>query len=356
MGLPAVAYAAGRLAPAGAGRGGAFAGAGPPVGVAGMPTGDGPVAGGVGAAGGGGSGGAAHVPPLWHVSGGAIGAHRSGSHGTSRRGRGALGHCDRARTPSRLAPGLPMGATRRGPTPPGAAGVARRPTARVAVGGILSDGAPAVGQPTAVAARGGPCDIRGAGPGLRGPRGTGTPGPQRPPAAGGDLASTHQGPSAENGPGCVAAASAGRGPPAGQGGVDGEVSPAAGGLQVCGAVGAPAVCLPRSHAVSNEAAGGALPRAMDAALGAAGKGKAGYVLAGLPAAGGTGAAATAAISVTAAPAGAPRPARGGRRERGARGGAAARGPAREAPGPALCRLRAARGGALLLAGARRAPH
>ena len=138
--------------------------------------------------------------------------------------------------------------------------------------------------------------------------------------------------------------------------MDGEVPPAAGGLQVSGAVGAPAVCLPRGHAVSNEAAGGALPRAMDAALGAAGKGKAGYVLARLPAAGGTGAAATAAISAIAAPAGAARPARGRRRGRGARGGAAASGLVREAPGPALCRRRAARSGALLPAGARRAPH
>ena len=129
-----------------------------------------------------------------------------------------------------------------------------------------------------------------------------------------------------------------------------------GGSRCVGRSACPLFDLPRSHAVSNEAAEGALPRAMDAALGAAGKGKAGYVLAGLPAAGGTGAAATAAISAIAAPAGAARPARGGRRERGARGGAAAGGPVPEAPGPALCRPRAARSGALLPAGARRAPH
>ena len=144
-----MACTAGRLAPAGAGRGGAFAGAGPPVGAAGVPAGNRLVAGGVGPTGGGGSGGAAHVPPLWHVSGGAIGAHGRGSRGTSRRGRGPLGLCDRAQTPSRCAPGLPMGATGRGPTPPGAtssaAGVARQPAARVAVGGVLCDGAPAVG-------------------------------------------------------------------------------------------------------------------------------------------------------------------------------------------------------------------
>ena len=47
-GLPAMACTAGRLAPAGADQGGAFAGAGPPVGVAGVPAGNGPAAGGVG--------------------------------------------------------------------------------------------------------------------------------------------------------------------------------------------------------------------------------------------------------------------------------------------------------------------
>ena len=149
MGLPAVAYTAGRLAPAGAGRGGAFAGTGPPVSVAGVPARNGPVAGGIGPTGGGGLGGAAHVPPIWHVFVGAFGTHGSGSRGTPRRGRGPLGLCDRARTPSRCAPGLPMGTTGRGPTSPGAtngaAGFARRPAAGVAVGGVLRDGAPAVG-------------------------------------------------------------------------------------------------------------------------------------------------------------------------------------------------------------------
>ena len=137
MGLPALAYAAGRLAPAGAGRHCAFVGVAPPVGVAGMLAGDGAVASGVGPTGGGGSSGAAHVPPLMHVSGGAISAHGSGHRGTSRRGRGPLGLCDCAQTPFRCAPGLPIGATGRRPTPPGATssavGVARRPAARVAV-------------------------------------------------------------------------------------------------------------------------------------------------------------------------------------------------------------------------------
>ena len=83
------------------------------------------------------------------------------------------------------------------------------------MGRVLRDGAPAVRQPTAVATRAGPHDVRGASLGLRGPRGAGTPGPQRPPAGGGHVAATHQGPSAENGPGCIAAAFASRGPSAG---------------------------------------------------------------------------------------------------------------------------------------------
>ena len=141
MGLPAAAYTAGRD--------GAAAGTGPPVSVAGVPARNGTVAGGIGPTGGGGSCGAAHVPFVWHVSGGAIGMHGSGSCGASRRGRGPLGLCDRAPTPSRCAPGLPMSTFGRGPTSPGAsngaAGLARRPAAGVAVGGVLRDGAPAMG-------------------------------------------------------------------------------------------------------------------------------------------------------------------------------------------------------------------
>ena len=149
MGMPAMANTAGRLAPACAGRGCAIAGTGPPFCVAGVPTRDGPVAGSIGPTRGGGSGGAAHVPPVWHVSGGAFGTHESGSCGTSRWGRGPLGLCDRAHTPSRCSPGLPLGTTGRGPTSPGAtngaAGFARWPAAQLAVGGVLRDGAPAVG-------------------------------------------------------------------------------------------------------------------------------------------------------------------------------------------------------------------
>ena len=93
----------------------------------------------------------------------------------------------------------------------GATSCARRPAAGVALRGVLRDGAPAVGQPTEVATRARPRDVRLAGPGLRGPRGAGTPGPKRPPAAGGHIATTHHRPSPENGPRCVAAASAGKG-------------------------------------------------------------------------------------------------------------------------------------------------
>ena len=55
--------------PAGAGRGRAVAGIGPPVSVAGVPARDEPVAGSICQTTGGGSGGAAHVPPVRHVSG-----------------------------------------------------------------------------------------------------------------------------------------------------------------------------------------------------------------------------------------------------------------------------------------------
>ena len=48
MGLPGMANTAGRLAPAGAGRGSVIAGTGPPVSVAGVPARDGPVAGSIG--------------------------------------------------------------------------------------------------------------------------------------------------------------------------------------------------------------------------------------------------------------------------------------------------------------------
>ena len=145
MGLPAVAYKAGRLAPAGAGRGGTFAGTSPPVSVPGVLARNGPVAGGIGPTGGGGLREAAHVPHIWHVFGGAFGRHGSGSCGTSRRGHGPLGLCDRAPTPSRCAPGLSMGTTGREPTSPGATGFARQPAAGVVVGGVFRDGAPAVG-------------------------------------------------------------------------------------------------------------------------------------------------------------------------------------------------------------------
>ena len=119
MGQPAVANTAGRLAPAGAGRGSAVASTGPPISVAGVPARDGPVAGSIGQTRGGGSDGAAHVPPVWHVSGGAFGMHGSGSRSTSRRGRGPLSLCDRAQTPSRCAPGLPYGGQLgAGPHPP----------------------------------------------------------------------------------------------------------------------------------------------------------------------------------------------------------------------------------------------
>ena len=93
--------------------------------------------------------------------------------------------------------GYPWGQLGAGPHPPAppTAPLARRP-----VGGVLRDGARAVGEPTAVATRAGPRDVRGASPGLRGLCRAGTPGPQRPPAAGGHVAATHQGPSAKNGP------------------------------------------------------------------------------------------------------------------------------------------------------------
>ena len=117
MGLPTVANKAGRPARAGAGRGSVVARTGPPFSVAGVPARDGLVAGSIGSTKGGGSGGAAHVPPIWHVHGGAFGTHGSGTRGTSRRGCGPLGLCDRAQTPSRCAPGLPLGTTRCGPAP-----------------------------------------------------------------------------------------------------------------------------------------------------------------------------------------------------------------------------------------------
>ena len=149
MGLPAVANTAGRLAPAGAARDGAAARTGPPVSVTGVPARNGTVAGSIGPTRGGGSNGAVHVPLVWHVFGGAFGTHGSVSRGASRRRRGPLGLCDRAPTPSRCALGLPMGTFGRGPTTPGAtngaAGLARRPAARVAVGGVLRNGALGVG-------------------------------------------------------------------------------------------------------------------------------------------------------------------------------------------------------------------
>ena len=109
MGLPAVAYTAGRVAPAGAGRGGAIVGTCPPAKVAGVPARNAPVAGCIGPTGGGGSGGAAHVPPIWHVFGGAFGTHGSGRSGTSRRGRGPLDLCDRAQTPPPMRAGATHG-------------------------------------------------------------------------------------------------------------------------------------------------------------------------------------------------------------------------------------------------------
>ena len=297
---------------------------------------------------------------VWQVSGGTFCTHGSGSRGTSRRGCGPLGLCDRAQTPSRCAPGIPLGLNRHKPTFPGAtngaAGFARQPAAGVAVRGILRNGAPAVGQPTAVATKARPRDVRGAGPGLRGPHGAGTPAPQRPPAAGGHIATTHHRPSAENGPRCVAAASAGRGPSKGQGGVDGQIPTAVEGLRVCGEGSATIVRAPGRPLVPNAPARGALPSAMDAAPGAAGSGAAGCVPIGLLAPGRTGAVAPAALSALAAPAGEARSARSKRRGRGPHGTAAAGGPVCATPGLALCRLRAAGRRALPLAGSRRSPH
>ena len=109
-------------------------------------------------------------------------------------------------------------------------------------------------------------------------------------------------------------------------------------------------------AVPNAPAGGALPRAMDAAPSAAESGTAGCVPIGLPPPARARATATAALLALAAPAGAARPARGRRRGRGPRGTAAAGGLMCASPGPALCRLRAAGRRTLLPAGTRRAPH
>ena len=149
MGLPAVANTAGRLAPAGAGRGSVVVRHWPSHQRCWCACVRRPVAGNIGPTKEGEAGGAAHVPPVWHASGGAFGTHGSGSRGTSRRGRGPLGLCDRAQTPSRCAPGLPLGIAGRRPTSPGttngAAGFARRPAAGVAMRGVLRDGAPAVG-------------------------------------------------------------------------------------------------------------------------------------------------------------------------------------------------------------------
>ena len=101
------------------------------------------------------------------------------------------------------------------------------------------------------------------------------------------------------------------------------------------------VCARGRHAVSDAPAGGALPGAVDAALGAHKGGTAGYVPAGLLPAGGAGAAAIASLSTLAAPAGAAQLARGRRRRRGLGSGAAARGRVRKAPGAVMCGMRAA---------------
>ena len=162
-----------------------------------------------------------------------------------------------------------------------------------------------------MAAGAGPCDIIGVGPGLRGPGGAGTPGPQRPPAARGHLASTHQGPSAKNRPGCVATASAGRGPLAGQGGVDGEVPPAARGFRCVGRSERPLFACPPAMLFQMRQLEAHCRELWTWRLERPGMGRHDMFPAGLPAAGWTRAAATGAISAIAAPAGAARPARGG---------------------------------------------
>ena len=73
-----------------------------------------------------------------------------------------------------------------------------------------------------------PHNLHGASRGIRGPCGTGPPGPQRPPASGRHRVVGQQGLGAKNGPACPIAAWVGREPPAGHGVVDGRIPPANG--------------------------------------------------------------------------------------------------------------------------------
>ena len=114
---------------------------------------------------GGGSGGAANVPLAWHVLGGAVGTHGSGSRHKMRGGGGGGSVFAVARKhPPDASQGYPLGTIGRGPISAGATNgttaFARRPAAGVAMRGVLRDGAPVVGQVTAVATNAGPRDIQ----------------------------------------------------------------------------------------------------------------------------------------------------------------------------------------------------
>ena len=117
MGLPGVASTAGRLPPAGAGPCSAFAGAGPPVSMAGVPAREGPVAGSIGPTKGGGSGGAGRLMYRLYGTYLAVLSARMGAEVAARgdAGAGPSVFAIARRCPPDARPGYPWGQQGAGP-------------------------------------------------------------------------------------------------------------------------------------------------------------------------------------------------------------------------------------------------